>query len=219
MRLFLVAMLCLAVSGCTVGTAAAPQSSVVSNPSGITVDLTLEPGPESVVRVIESIQSEQYVVVGETAAAVRSNLNRNGPYSPIDDRIYDAITRWGVQWSFRYHEEPDACSLQSATIEVVTVTTLPRLSASSRLDAATIARWQSYLEALEAHEAGHLTSLRRGVRSLQAAMDDSPLMSTCSELGLYLNALGNAYQQALREADIAYDADTEHGKTQGATFP
>jgi hypothetical protein len=50
-------------------------------------------------------------------------------------------------------------------------------------------------------------------------MDESPAMATCEELGLYLNALGNAYQQALRDADVAYDAATEHGRSQGATFP
>ncbi len=201
------------------GTAAAPQTSVGSHPDGITVDLTLVPGPDSIARVVERVHDEQYVVGGDSAAAVRSNLNRSGPYSPVDDRIYDAITRWGVQWSFRYREESGACSLQSGTIEMVAVTTLPRLSTSSRLDAVTMTRWQEYLKALEGHEAGHLSNLRRGVRSLQAAMDDSPVMSTCAELGLYLNALGNAYQQAFQIADITYDAQTEHGKTQGATFP
>lgn len=219
MRLLLVAALCLVVAGCSVGSAAAPRAAGVAHPAGVSVDLALQPRLDSVVRIVESIHDEQYIVGGDSAGAVRSNLNRYGPYSPVDDRIYDAITRWGIQWSFRYHEEAGACSLQSATIEVVTVTTLPRLSPSSRLDAATMTKWESYLESLTKHEAGHLNSLRRGVRSLQAAMDDSPAMSTCTELGLYLNALGNAYQQALRQADIDYDAETGHGKTQGATFP
>jgi predicted secreted Zn-dependent protease len=219
MRLLLVAALCLVAAGCTVNTAAAPQSDDGANPAGIAVDLTLEPGPESTVRVVESVQDEQYVVTGDTAAAVRSSLNRSGPYSPVDDRSYDAITRWGMQWSFRYRDGADSCSLQSATVEVVVVTTLPRLSSSSHLDAGTMARWHDYLDALETHEAGHVAGLRRGVGALQAAMDESPAMSTCEELGLYLNALGNAYQAALRDADVAYDTATEHGKSQGATFP
>lgn len=219
MRLFLVAALGLLAAACTVSSAASPEARPASNPAGIIVDLTLEPGPDSVVRVVENIQSEQYVVAGDTAAAVRSNLNRLGPYSLVDDRNFDAITRWGMRWSFRYHDAPGACGLQSATIEMVTVTTLPRLSAASRLDPVSLAKWQAYIEALDAHEGRHLSNLRRGVRALQAAIDDSPLMPTCAELGLYLNALGNAYEQAIREADIAYDAETEHGKTEGAVFP
>jgi predicted secreted Zn-dependent protease len=217
MRLLLVAALCLFGAACTVTSAATPPAP--AGPSGIGVDLTLEPGPDSIVRVVENVQAEQYIVGGDTAAAVRANLNRAGPYSPVDDRTYDAITRWGIQWSFRYDDVPGVCSLQSATIEMVAVTTVPRLSPSSHLDAGTMSRWQGYLDALELHESGHLEGVRQGVRALQAAMDDASAMTTCSELGVYLNALAEAYQQALRDADVAYDADTAHGRSQGAVFP
>jgi predicted secreted Zn-dependent protease len=217
MRVLLFAALCLLGAACTVTAAATPPAT--TGPSGIGVDLTLEPGPDSIVRVVESVQAEQYIVGGDTAAAVRANLNRSGPYSPVDDRTYDAITRWGIQWSFRYDDVPAACSLQSATIEMVAVTTVPRLSSSSHLDAASMVRWQNYLDALDLHESGHLEGIRQGVRALQAAMDDTPAMTTCSELGVYLNALAETYQQALREADVAYDADTAHGRSQGAVFP
>lgn len=218
MRLLLVASLCLLAAACTVSSAA-PVSETAQYPPGIAVDLTLEPGSDSIVRVVESIQGEQYLVGGDSAAAIRGNLNRAGPYSPDDGRTYDAITRWGMQWSFRFDDDSGACSLQSGTIDLVAVTTVPRLNPRARLDDETLERWQAYLDALELHEAGHVEGLRQGVGALEAAMDDAPPMTTCAELGAYLNALGAAYQTAMRQADIDYDAATGHGRTQGAEFP
>jgi predicted secreted Zn-dependent protease len=217
-RFLVFAVLCLLGAACTVTSAASPPVLEPSD-SGIAVDLTLEPAPDSVVRVVENVQEERYVVAGDSASALRTSLNRSGPHSSADGRVYDAATQWGLQWSFRYGDDPGACSLQSGTIEMVAVTTLPQLGASSRLDAASMAAWQHYLDALEMHESGHLEGVRQGVRALQAAMNDSPAMATCAELGSYLNALGNAYQDAIRDADTEYDAATGHGRSQGAVFP
>ena len=44
-------------------------------------------------------------------------------------------------------------------------------------------------------------------------------MATCSELGVYLNALGEAYVEAIRQRDLQYDTETGHGRSQGAVFP
>lgn len=183
------------------------------------IDLDVDPPEVSHVRVQESVVWKTYLVEGETAGAIRSSLNRNGPYSPSDRRRVDALTRWGLHWSFRYDEEPDGCRLAAATIEVVVQVEMPELRDAERLAPSVWERWEAYSEALRAHEQGHVDQVLRGAGSLQAAFDTAGAMESCSELGRYLHDLGQAYVQALAAADAHYDARTGHGASQGAVFP
>lgn len=216
MRLLLFAAACLLLVAACTATSAAPVSDAPAE-SGVSLE-PVEVSPDSVVRVVASVSSETYRVTGDSASAVRTALNRSGPYSPADGRVYDAITRWGMQWSFRY-DSSDGCRVASATIEVVAVTVLPELADRSRLSAQTLARWDSYINALAGHEQAHVDSVLQGARALQAAIDASPVLANCQDMAAFLNNLGNAYVEAMRNADVAFDKETGHGSEQGAVFP
>ena len=77
----------------------------------------------------------------------------------------------------------------------------------------------------------HLTPMIRGIHAtlyarltdtsvdLQALFERAPPAASCRELGNTLSSLGQQQIAAGRSADVAYDAETGHGRTQGAVFP
>jgi predicted secreted Zn-dependent protease len=132
---------------------------------------------------------------------------------------YSASTKWDLQISLRYADEPAGCRIASATVELAALITMPILEDASALDGDEIARWEGFIARLKAHELEHIANQTAGAHRLQTALIALPHFATCDAVGEAANTLVLAAEQSVIEDDGRLDAETKHGALTGATFP
>ena len=73
-----------------------------------------------------------------------------------------------------------------------------------------------YLSASQQHELGHFELAKDAAERIDAAIRAQPAMPGCKLLEAAANERGNRLLEEVRHKEKQYDADTQHGKTQGA---
>jgi predicted secreted Zn-dependent protease len=216
----------LALAGCLLLTTAC-ATTASSSPSGVqTVEprlieagvQTSEAGTRPRVVLKQNLRKEIYSVSGDSASELRADLDRKRPPAP-DGRRFDANVQWSLTWSFHFDPQPRTCGLTDATVELQMLVRLPVLAPDAAPPEAVHERWDDFALLLETHEAGHVDNYADGARALQDAYIAVEPAATCDELRATLADIGAAAIDAIRAADIEYDRQTDHGRTQGATFP
>jgi len=175
------------------------------------------------VLLVESVTRHSYSVDGATAPELRAALDALGPLAGRAAASggagrYDGLTDWSLRWAYRYQRGGGSCSLASATVTLDIVVSLPQ-HLGAGLPAPLADRWLAYTMALESHEAGHVVRERALAAMFVTDLEDAPAGPDCAELGSRLNALGESYIERIRLSDASYDAETNHGVSQGAFFP
>ena len=149
---------------------------------------------------------EHYDVQGDDPAAIRRAIDRVRPRDANDGVAVDALTRFDIRW--RWPRDAD-CARTTPDLRLGARTTLPRLVGP--VAEAVRARWDDYLAALAAHEARHVALVLGRRDELVTALQGK----SCTAA----NAAGKAVLARMKADGIAYDAATEHGRTEGAGFP
>jgi predicted secreted Zn-dependent protease len=207
--------------GCVPG--AGQQAAGPGRPPAPDVVLLSEETRGGRVVLVESVTRRSYSVEGATAQELRAALDALGPLAGRAGASggagrYDGLTDWSLRWSYRYQRAGGSCSLASATVTLDIVVSLP-VPRGAGLPPQLADRWQAYAMALESHEAGHVERERTLAAMFVTDLEETPAGPDCAELGGRLNALGESYIERIRLSDASYDAETNHGVSQGASFP
>lgn len=168
--------------------------------------------------VADAVRIVYYDVSGSTAGELRRDINAKGPVSKRGGRV-DGHTDWYVRWNFRYVPTTVGCRFSQFAVTVTGEMILPRWQAGERGSDALAMKWQAYRSALRVHEDGHYTHGMRAADEINALGQGFHLSESCSRIGQAFNERANAILDKYRAADIQYDADTRHGRTQGTVFP
>ncbi len=113
-----------------------------------------------------------------------------------------------LAWDPRMSFESTGPRMSSVTVTVDMVKTMPNWTSISGAPAAEQAEWRRFYAALDTHENGHASRVRSGFAGIAEAM----ALTTTVAAG---QSLWNARVAAVRAANVAYDAETHHGATQG----
>ena len=135
--------------------------------------------------------------------------------SPIRDggRTFHGYTKWHLSWRFTWRDNNATCTINKVNTAVTASITLPNFisppaNAKKVLD--------DYLIALRQHELGHFELAKDAAERIDTAIRTLPAMASCKLLESAANALGNRILEGVQRKEKQYDADTQHGKTQGA---
>jgi predicted secreted Zn-dependent protease len=150
-----------------------------------------------------------YAVGGVTEAQIRARLNANVPASP-DGFEGDAYTSWHYRWQWPGYGS-STCDLSRAVVTLTVDVYFPRWTHPRAASAAVAAAWNRYARALAVHESGHAGYARARYPFVLRAIK----RATCRRA----DAAAQAQLTLIRKHDLAYDASTNHGETQGARFP
>jgi predicted secreted Zn-dependent protease len=150
-----------------------------------------------------------YAVGGVTDAQIRARLNANAPASP-DGYKGDAYTSWRFRWGWPGYGS-STCNLARATVTLTIDVHFPRWTHPQAASAQVAADWNRYAKALALHESGHANYARARYPYVLRAIR----RATCRTA----DAAAQAQLALIRKHDLAYDAGTNHGATQGARFP
>ena len=150
-----------------------------------------------------------YDISGATADEMRTQLNALRP-TANDGSKGDAVTTWYVQWYWPGYGT-SSCDLAAATVSYDIKVAFPHWVQPANPDPGLVARWTTYTNTLATHEEGHVDYVVDNYQSVAAAIKGA----TCATA----DAAAQTALRPIRQHDLDYDADTDHGATQGATFP
>lgn len=155
-----------------------------------------------------------YRVYGSTEDELRASLNKLGP-GAHDGSAYGYIT-----WNYRYRiASSGSCSISASTTKLVEKFTMPQWVPPTDASAALQTKWDAYLTHLWTHERGHQQISINTAKRISAALARVGSRSTCSQVGAAANQRAVAFLAQQGRLQVAYDARTQHGATQGAVFP
>lgn len=170
------------------------------------------------------ITEERYVyydVEGDSAAALRSSINRER--ARLQKR-FDALTSWNIRWQFSFTPTQQKCKITDVSIKVDIEYLLPRwprLSAHSNEQL--VNRWLQYTDELLKHERSHGRLVKAAIpaieRVIYSADDTSNAPATCPALERLANKNAQKVVSELEAQNRLFDLKTDHGRATGATFP
>jgi predicted secreted Zn-dependent protease len=150
-----------------------------------------------------------YPVGGRNPRAVRTAINAGRP-SEGGDR-FDGRTTWRYSTRWRTNRAGE-CDPASAEVTYAITITLPDLVDRARLGSRDLVGWDRYFAALVHHEHNHARIAMRGAEEIQAAMRSANGCET-------MQGAARQVEAAVAEASRTYDAQTRHGRTEGAVYP
>ena len=140
-----------------------------------------------------------------------------GPVSGGEDWFgwHQAHWRYHYDWE---RNEAGACRPAEVTILLRSVITMPHLYNADSLGERLRREWTAYTEALREHEEGHREIARQQLVQMRAELLDMAF-TTCAQSPEIVQMIADRNGDDLRKRQAAYDAETDHGRTQGASWP
>jgi len=169
-----------------------------------TVDKNSRPLPTVTPINISHATMDFYDITGATEQELRAQMSALGPNG------HEAYTKWDIRWNWPGQGTPD-CNLRDATASYDIAVTFPRWYPTADATPELIAKWNRYIGALSAHERNHVDNVVAQVPLVTAAIQ----RAACNTA----EAAAQAALEPIRQFDIQYDLNTDHGATQGARFP
>jgi predicted secreted Zn-dependent protease len=159
-----------------------------------------------------------YSVTGTSKSELRASLDQQRA-SEIAVGDYDAHTSWQIDWRFSYDRREHACGIEEMTVTLDARMILPRWDSPLQGKQSLQAAWLHYLDALRAHEDGHIEIARAAKSSIESSISTTPAEEDCAKMGDAVNFRAQAILETFREREAQYDRNTGHGLSQGARFP
>jgi len=156
-----------------------------------------------------------YDVKGRTFDELRSDMHRLGP--TVAGMSFVGETRSPMRWNWRFDSTgSSSCTIREVTVSVNSEITLPRWNPPPDAEPGLVTEWTRFLSALETHEAGHKDISAKAGRDIVENLRG--MTGLCSELNLRAGDIARAIVDRASLEQIAYDAATRHGLTQGTSF-
>ncbi len=158
-----------------------------------------------------------YEINGNSAEQLRAEMTAKGPRD--NGRPSDAYTAWYIKWNYSYLNDQQSCRIKQATISAEITSTLPKWTDYEKASPQLQKQWDEYLTKLIAHEQGHALHGQNAAYEIESIINELPTMSDCQTLSSLANEKAQAVIAKYNAEDLQYDAETNHGASQGVVFP
>lgn len=188
----------------------------VPTPSQAPAFLDLSNAPTGLTTQVDPIAS--YQIYGNTADQLRTQIQQCAPgASGAGGAEYTGETTYVMNWQYTAVGST-TCTVTNVKVGLHITTALPLWqpirSATNGLDS----RWQSFMNALTAHETGHATLDKQYAAVILQNLNALPAME-CAQVDANVKRVVHNEVVLLNQANDTYDATTNHGATQGAILP
>jgi predicted secreted Zn-dependent protease len=159
-------------------------------------------------RRLSGVTVVPYDVAGRDAAALQAALPDG----------FHGLARWDVTYSYRVAPTPQGtCRVTGVRTAMTGRLTVPRWTDEAQAAPALRAAWTRYLDALMRHEDGHLDTGHALARALHQDIG-AATGPDCKTLRADIDHRAERLIDDHQARDRRYDAETDHGATQGARF-
>jgi len=156
-----------------------------------------------------------YDVHGRTYAELHAEMRRLGPKN--NGTSFVGETRSPMTWSWRAETiAGGSCTLRDVRVSVNAEILLPRWTPPADADTSVVTEWNRFIAALETHEAGHKDISAKAGRDIKDQL--RALTGLCSQVSMRANDIAHQIIDRASAEQARYDAETQHGLTQGTGF-
>ena len=160
---------------------------------------------------------EHYTIAPAEVDQIKLELRRNSPVSR-KNQVFHGETEWTLIPNFRWQWVAGKCRVKDVLVQLNGTYTLPKLLKDLPHTSKTRQRFDSYYQALLAHEKGHQDLWLKAGEEIEHLLLNFPPYTSCSEMNDAVKSriavIIGRYQQLNRD----YDKQTGHGRTQGASI-
>lgn len=161
-----------------------------------------------------STEKNFYKVNGLTTTQISNQIHNCSPLIS-EGNHYAASSDYAINWSFSYTgNEQGLCTITSVAVGLSITEIYPSWTNSNN-DAKLQSKWNNFITNLILHEDGHAKIDRMYADKIHSDLIQLQPTS-CSSIVDTAHSLANARVRELNQANIQYDAQTNHGHTQGA---
>lgn len=154
-----------------------------------------------------------YVATAVPDRSLQSILNAASPIHK-DGKVYFGNTDWHVQWNMWWSEGAGgSCRITRAKARISATIVLPKLVNATVVQQN---RFDTLAAALRVHELGHYAIGKKAAADIERGILAMAPMDTCAALKAAADELAVETLDQYRAVERQYDADTDHGRTQGA---
>jgi predicted secreted Zn-dependent protease len=153
--------------------------------------------------------TESYAISGTTTDEIFEALNGS---KLVDESGVPAIGLTDARWSYEYtaRETSERCAMESLTLRLDIVVTLPSLTNEASLDPQLRARWKAFEDAVREHEMTHVELERAGVEELRNLLDGlAPEPAGCSALEATIEAMITQHREVVTQRHQQFHLDEE----------
>jgi predicted secreted Zn-dependent protease len=158
-----------------------------------------------------------YAATGATLPEIRQSIRQKRPWKETID--LDGMTEWRVTWQFNVTPTAGGCRCNAFGTQTTITITLPRWIAPTNAPDTVTQVWRKYAAALAQHEAGHAAIALAAAADVRKRVQEAVEATDCASLKQRINVLGRQVIDEHRKRDKDYDVQTQHGTTQGASWP
>ena len=160
-----------------------------------------------------------YRIYGDTAQTLLQQIQRCAPRASDQAAAeFTAETGYSLDWHYDIVVDSNSCSLSNVKVGLRTVTALPAWQASPAATPGLADRWTTFMQHLTTHENGHVDIDE--TYGLELFNDLSSMTNIkCANISDLAHAVIQSDVAVLNQANENYDAQTQHGATQGAVLP
>ena len=162
------------------------------------------------------LTTETYAGGGGTADDVLRSMLDGGPRTA--GRTFFGLTETAVDLRYDTATAGVGCVVENVEVVLTLTITLPEWTPAADADAGLVRDWARFRRALAAHEDQHREIAERGAASLHQAVDGLR-RTTCAQANAEARARLDRLEAAIAEAHARFDAETGHGRTEGAVWP
>jgi predicted secreted Zn-dependent protease len=163
-------------------------------------------------------KTTHYKINGNSAQELRNQMSMLGPTDIATER-YDASTHWYIKWQYHFEPVGSQCHLTKIDVNVDVLYRFPEWPEDVSTNVSLRNHWNTYLQHLKIHEKGHAENGIEAARTIERALIDLPAMQSCDALVNTADNIAHKIIALHNTKDIHYEDETNHGETQGATFP
>ncbi len=162
-----------------------------------------------------------YSVSGKTTDELSKSLEATAQTDPHESNgsRYYARTDWLLSAHWLWRETASGCEVDKGDVNIAITMTLPALAITTGVPTNVLNRWNTFIQNTQTHETGHVKLAQQGARDYQRDLGNFAPASSCDLLQTRLRDLFDKNFSAIDKANVNYDAQTQHGFTQGAVFP
>lgn len=159
-----------------------------------------------------------YQITGHSVDALRAQMSMLGPMD-VADKHFDASTKWAVNWQYRYQMVDHVCYFTKVNVKVDVTYHFPEWSDYLSGSEALQYHWDNYMQHLMTHEKGHAGHGILAATTIDNTLRRLPPMQSCEDLSRTADHIAYQIIAEYNTIDVMYENATNHGATQGATFP
>jgi predicted secreted Zn-dependent protease len=189
-------------------------------PYDVVVPTPTAPAMVYPIKLDSSFKVVTYAVTGKTVDDLRHSLDAQAmPDSNNPNAEFYARTDYSISAQWFLQPTARGCEVESGTITLTMTMTLPALSPTAVVAPDVQNTWTTFISNTITHEDGHVRLNYQGVSDFRRDLGNALPALDCTTLKPRLNDLFTQATGTIRQLNIDYDAQTQHGAKQGAVFP